>query len=125
VLLKAVRNSLGPFSLPNSFGDRSPKLFRTISSILNRKATRQHSPLGGALLYPKDFTLHLDRQASNFIGDSFQINFEYDTRSNRWAVRRKDKRAMLAYVAAAAFALSGLPVSVRPPKRDGGLQQKP
>jgi hypothetical protein len=41
-----------------------------ISSILNCKATRQHSPLSGALLYAEDFTLHLDWKASDFIGDS-------------------------------------------------------
>ena len=41
-----------------------------ISSILNRKAPRQHSPLSGTLLDAKHFTLYLDWEAPDFIRDS-------------------------------------------------------
>jgi hypothetical protein len=92
---------------------------------LDRKTTRQHSPLSRALLDPKDFTLHLNREASDFIGDSFQINFECQTRANRRTTRRKNKRAVLTHVTAAAFSLPRLPVPIRPPECDCRLQQEP
>jgi hypothetical protein len=38
---------------------------------LNRKTTRQHSPLSGTLLDAKHFTLYLDWEAPDFIRDSF------------------------------------------------------
>jgi hypothetical protein len=68
-LLSAFRNFLGSLTLPNSLRDRSSP-FMTISSVLNCKTTCQHSPLSEALLDPKNFTLHLNRKASDFIGDS-------------------------------------------------------
>jgi hypothetical protein len=69
-LLLAVRNYLGRFILPNSFRDRSSGSIQAISSILNRKTTRQHSPLSGTLLDAKHFALYLDWEAPDFIGDS-------------------------------------------------------
>jgi hypothetical protein len=99
--------------------------FRTISSILNRKTTRQHSPLSGALLNSKDFAFHFHGKPSDLIGNSFKINFEYDARTNRRAACRKYKRAMLAHVAAAAFSLSRFAVPIGPPKCNCGLQQEP
>jgi hypothetical protein len=59
-LFNADRNILGRFTLPNSLGDLSSISFRTISSILNRKAARFHFSAG--LLDPKDLTLDLDRK---------------------------------------------------------------
>jgi len=55
----------------------------TISSVLNCKTTCQHSPLSEALLDPKNFTLHFNRKASDFIGDAIQINLECQTHANR------------------------------------------
>jgi hypothetical protein len=98
---------------------------RTISLILNCKTTRQHSPLGGASLDSEDFALHFHRKPSDLIGNSFEINFDYDARTNWRAGCRKYKRAMLAHVAAAAFPLSRLSVPIGPPKRDRCLQQEP
>jgi hypothetical protein len=98
---------------------------RTISSILNRKPTSQHSPLSRAPLHSKDFTSNFHRQPSDLIGNSFEINLEYDTRTNWRAVWRKNKRAVLADVAAATFFLSGLSVPVGPAKCNRCLQQEP
>jgi hypothetical protein len=69
-LLLAVRNYLGRFILPNSFRDRTSSSILAISSILNRKTTRQHSPLSGTLLDAKHFTLYFDWEAPDFIRDS-------------------------------------------------------
>jgi hypothetical protein len=59
---------------------------RTISSILNRKATGQHSPLSRAPLDSKDLTIHFHRKAPDVIRNSFEINSEYDARPNWRAV---------------------------------------
>jgi hypothetical protein len=107
------------------FGDQPSISFRTISSILNCKTTRQHSPLSGALLDSKDFTLHFHRKPSDLVGNSFEINFDYDTRTNWRAARRKNKRAVLADIAAAPFSLSRLSIPIGPPKCDRCLQQEP
>jgi hypothetical protein len=49
---------------------------------MNCKATRQHSPLSGALLGPKNLALDLNRKPANLIGNSFKIYLEYDTRTH-------------------------------------------
>jgi hypothetical protein len=69
------RNFLGRLALPNFLKDLSLISCRTISLILNRKATRQHSPLCGALLDAKNLTLDLNRKAPDIIRNSFKINF--------------------------------------------------
>jgi hypothetical protein len=111
--------------LPASFGDRSSISFWTISSILNGKATRQHSPFRRALLSPKNPTFDLNRQSANLVGNSFKIYIEDNTCTHRWAARRKNKRAMLAHVAAAAFSVSSLAAPIRPPEGNCCLQQEP
>jgi len=105
--------------------DLSSTSFRTISSILNCETTSQHSPLSGALLDPKDFPRHFHRKPSYLVGNSFEINFDYDTRTNRRAACRKNKRAVLADVAAAPFSLSRLSIPIGPPECDRCLQQEP
>jgi hypothetical protein len=82
-LLSAIRNSRGRLTLANSLRDPRSLSFMTISSVLNCKTTGQHSPLGDALLDPKNFTLHFNRKASDFIGDSIQINLERQNHANR------------------------------------------
>jgi hypothetical protein len=121
-LFVAGRNFLGKLTLPNSSGDLSSISIKTISSILNCKTTCQHSPLSGALLHSKDFTRHFHGKPPDLIGNSFEIYFEHDIRTNRWAVRCKNECAVFAHVAAAAFSLAGLPVPIRPPKRDCRLE---
>jgi hypothetical protein len=100
-------------------------LFPPISLILNRKASRQHSPLSGALLHSKDFALHFNGKPSDLIGDSFEINFEYNTRTRWWAGWGKNKRAVFTDITTTAFTLSRLPVPIRPPERNCCLQQEP
>jgi hypothetical protein len=68
-LLRAVRNFLA-HSRCQFFQGSFLVWISSISSILNREATRQHSPLSGALLDAKHFTLYLNGEASHFIGDS-------------------------------------------------------
>jgi|HubBroStandDraft_5_1064220.scaffolds.fasta_scaffold220448_2 hypothetical protein len=99
--------------------------FLTISSILDCKTAREHSPFGGALLDSKDLTLNFHGKPSYLIGNSFEINLDYDIGTNWRAACRKYKRTMLAHVAAAAFSLSRLAVAIGPPKCNCGLQQKP
>src|SRR5579863_5536184 len=69
--LQAFRNVRCKFALPKSVRNRSTTTRPSISSILNRKASRQHSPLGGTLLHSKDFALHFNGKPSDLIGDSF------------------------------------------------------
>jgi hypothetical protein len=71
-LFCVARNILGRSILPNSLGDLSAISFRTISSILNRKAACFHFSAG--LLDPKDLTLDLNREGSDLFWDSFKIN---------------------------------------------------
>jgi hypothetical protein len=73
---------------------------------LDCKATRQHSPLSRASLGPKDFPRDLHRKPADFIGDSFKIDLQYNAGTHWRAARRKNKRAMLAHVAASAFSMS-------------------
>src|SRR5580704_11047580 len=120
--LQAFRNVRCKFALPNPLRNRSTALFPSISLILNRKASRQHSPLSGALLHSKDFALHFNGKPSDLIGDSFEINFEDNTRSRWWAGRSKNKRAVFTDITAAAFSLSRLAVPIRPPECDCCLQ---
>jgi hypothetical protein len=119
------RNILGRFSLPNSLGDLPSNSFATISSIFNRKAVRQHSPFGGALLNPEDLALDLNRKGPDLIGDSFKVNGQHHARTNWRTNRRKHKRTVLADVSTAALSVLELPITVRPQKCNGCLQQKP
>jgi hypothetical protein len=92
---------------------------------LNGETTRQHSALSAALLGPENLTLDLNGKPANLIGNSFQVDLEYNPHTYRRAARRKNKSAMFAYVAASAFSLPRLAVPIRPPKGDCCLQQEP
>jgi hypothetical protein len=124
-LLYAGRNFIGTFTLPNSMRNLTSISPNRISSILNRKATRQHSPFSRALLDAKDLAIYLYRQGTDLIRNSFEINFEYNARTDWRTIGRKDKRAMLTDVTTAALSLLGLPVPIRPPECDCCLQQEP
>jgi hypothetical protein len=115
------RNLLGRFALPNFSGDLSSISCRTISSILNRKAIRQHSSFCGALLNAKNLTLDLNRKAPDIIGNSFKINLENYIRTDWRTNGRKNKRTVLTDVSTATLSLTGLAISIRPPKCDGCL----
>jgi hypothetical protein len=112
---------LWQLSLPNSLRDLSSNSFRTISSILNRKAIREHSPLGGGLLNPKDLTLNFNWKRPDLVGDSFKINCEYHARTNWRTNRRKNKRAVLADITTASFSVLGLPITICPQKCNRSL----
>jgi hypothetical protein len=59
----------------------------TISSVFNCKTICHHAPLSDALLDPKNLPRHLNGKASDFIGDSIEINFQFQTRANRRTTR--------------------------------------
>jgi hypothetical protein len=92
---------------------------------LNCKTTRQHSPLSRALLGPKDLALDFNRKPAYLIWYSLKVNLEHNARTYRRAARRKNKRAMLAHIAATAFSMSRFSAPIRPPEGDRCLQQKP
>jgi hypothetical protein len=86
---------------------------------LNRKAAG--FPFSGGWLDPKDLTLDINREDTNLIRNAFTINGEYHARTDWRTNWRKDKRSVLTHVPAAAFALSGLLIPIRPPKCNGSL----
>lgn len=90
-----------------------------VRSNLNRKAAG--FPFSGGWLDPKDLTLDINREDTNLIRNPFSINGEYHARTDWRTNWRKDKRSVLTHVPAAAFALSGLLIPIRPPKCNGSL----
>jgi hypothetical protein len=112
---------LGNFALPNSVKEPPSISVEAFSSILHCKAACEHSTLSGRPFNPQDLSGHFNREESNLIWNSIQINFDGDVRAHWRTVGRKYKCAVLADVTTAAFALSRLAVSIGPLKRNRRL----